>query len=165
VKYAVAFVLLAVAALFQTSAVPAFTVLGVHPNIVLVVLLSWAMVRGLNEAMVLVPMGTLTLGLMDGQLLGAALLAAMPVVLLTEIREARIIQGDFLLAVLLIILSTLAYETIFLVILRLTGETVQWWGSFVRLAIPAAIVNALLVPPAYGLLWLGSGGLRRVSPL
>jgi len=165
VKYALAFVLMAAAALLQTSAVPAFSVLGVHPNLVLVLLVSWAMARGLREAMVVVPIGTLALGLMDGQPLGAALLAAMPIVLLTEIREARIVQGDFLLAVLLVIVSTVAYETIFLVILRLTGETVQWWGSFALVAVPAAIVNALLVPPVYGLLWLGSGDLRRASPL
>jgi rod shape-determining protein MreD len=165
VKYAVGFALVAAAALLQTSALPAFTVLGVHPNLVLVLILSWAMVRGLHEAMVIVPMGALTLGLMDGQPVGAALLAAMPIVLLTEIREARIVQGDFLLAVLLIILSTLAYEMIFLLTLRLTGGTADWWGSFAYIAVPSAIVNAFLMPPVYWLLWLGSRDLGRVRAI
>ena len=92
------------------------------------------------------------------------MLALIPLVLLTEIREARIIQGDFLLAILLILLSTLAYEVIILVTLRVAGETVQWWGTLARVMIPAAIVNALLVPPIYGLLWLGSGDLRGARP-
>jgi rod shape-determining protein MreD len=164
-RYVIAAVLVLLVAVVQTSVIPTFRVLGVHANLMLVLLLSWAMVRGLEEAMVVVPMGGLALGLMDGQLLGAAMLALIPLVLLTEIREARIIQGDFLLAVLLILLSTLAYEVIILVILRVTGETVQWWGTLSRVVVPAAIVNAVLVPPVYGLLWLGSRDLRKARPL
>jgi len=165
VRYVIAAALVLLAAVAQTSVLPSFRVLGVHANLMLVLLLSWAMVRGLEDAMVVVPMGGLALGLMDGQPLGAAMLALMPVVLLTEIREARIIQGDFLLAILLILLSTLAYELIILITLRLTGETVQWWGTFARVIVPAAIVNALLVPPVYGLLWLSSRDLRTAQPL
>jgi len=164
-RYVIAAVLVLLVAVVETSVLPSFRVLGVHANLMLVLLLSWAMVRGMEEAMVVVPMGGLALGLMDGQLLGAAMLALIPLVLLTEIREARIIEGEFLLAVLLILLSTLAYEVIILIILRVTGETVQWWGILSRVVVPAAIVNALLVPPVYGLLWLGSRDLRRPRPL
>jgi rod shape-determining protein MreD len=164
-RYVIAAVLVLLVAAAQTSALSAFRVLGVHANFMLVLLLSWAMVRGLEEAMVVVPMGGLALGLMDSQLMGVAMLALVPLVLLTEIREARIIQGDFLLAILLILLSTLAYEVIILIILRVTGETVQWWGILSRVVVPAAIVNALLVPPVYGLLWLGSRDLRIARPL
>ena len=164
-RYVIAAVIVLLVAALQTSALTSFWVLGVHANLMLVLLLSWAMVRGLGEAMVVAPMGGLALGFMDGQPVGAAMLAIIPLVLLTEIREARIIQGDFLLAILLILLSTLAYEVIILVTLRVAGETVQWWGTLARVIIPAAIVNALLVPPIYGLLWLGSGDLRRARPL
>jgi rod shape-determining protein MreD len=164
-KYVIAAVLVLLAAAVQTSALTTFGILGVHVNLLLVLLLSWAMVRGLDEAMVVVPMGGLALGLMDGLPVGAALLALVPVVLLTEVREARIIEGDFLLAVLLILLSTLAYEAIILVTLRVSGETVQWWGTLTRVIVPAAIVNALLVPPVYGLLWLASRDLRSARPL
>ena len=164
-RYVIAAVLVLLVAVVETSVLPSFRVLGVHANLMLVLLLSWAMVRGMEEAMVVVPLGGLALGLMDGQLLGAAMLALIPLVLLTEIREARIIEGEFLLAVLLILLSTLAYEVIILIILRVTGDTVQWWGILSRVVVPAAIVNALLVPPVYGLLWLGSRDLRRPRPL
>ena len=164
-KYIFAAALVLLAAVAQTSALSSFRVLGVHANLVLVLVLSWAMVRGLKESMVVVPMGGLALGLMDAQPLGVVLLALVPVVLLTEIREARIVEGDFLLAILLILLSTLAYEVIILIVLRVTGETVQWWGTVARVIVPAAIVNALLVPPIYGLLWVSSRDLRRVQPL
>lgn len=164
-KYVIAVVVVLLVAVAQTSALTSFRVLGVHANLMLVLLLSWAMVRGLKEAMVVVPMGGLALGLVDGHPLGVAVLALIPLVLLTEIREARIIEGDFLLSIFVVLLATLAYELIILIVLRVTGETVQWWGTLARVVVPAAVVNALLVPPVYGLLWVGSRDLRRPHPL
>jgi hypothetical protein len=78
------------------------------------------------------------------------------------VREARIVEGDFLLALATIVVATLAYEALFLVTLRLTGETVHWWDSFSRVIVPTAIVNTLLMPPLYAVMWLASSDLRRV---
>jgi rod shape-determining protein MreD len=161
VRYPLAAAVVLLAALVQTSIVPMFSVLGVHPNVVLVLVVSWAMVRGQGEALFVVPMAGIALGLLDGEPLGTALLALIPVVLLAELREARLVEGDFLLAVALIVLATLAYESLFLVTLRLTGETVGWWGSFSRVIVPTAIVNALLLPPFYAMIWLASSDVRR----
>ena len=136
-----------------------------HPNVPLVVVVCWAIVRGQREALVVVPIAGIAVGLLDGQPLGMALLALIPVVLLAELREARIVEGDFLLALVTIVVATLAYETIFLVTLLLTGVTVYWWGSFSRIIVPTAIVNALLMPPLYGVMWLAPGALPRVSGL
>ena len=161
-RYHVAAAVLLLAALLQTSVVPVFSLLGIYPNVPLVVVVCWAIVRGQREALVVVPIAGIAVGLLDGQPLGMALLALIPVVLLAELREARIVEGDFLLALVTIVVATLAYETIFLVTLRLTGETVYWWGSFSRIIVPTAIVNALLMPPLYGVMWLASADLRRV---
>ena len=161
-RYYLAAALLLLTALLQTSVVPVFSLLGAHPNVVLVLVVCWAIVRGQREALVVVPMAGIALGLLDGQPVGTALLALIPVVLLAELREARIVEGDFLLALATVVVATLAYETLFLVTLRLTGETVQWWGSFSRIIVPTAIVNALLMPPLYAVMWLASADLRRV---
>jgi rod shape-determining protein MreD len=165
VSYYLAVPLFLMAALVQSAVLPYFPVLGVCPNLVLVLLVCWAAVRGQREAMVVVPIGGLCLGLVDSQPVGVALLAAVPVVLLAELREARLTQSDFLLAVVLVLASSLVYETVFLVILRLMGESVQWWGSMSRVALPTAIVNALLMPPLYWLVWWSSRDIRRAHSL
>lgn len=159
--YYLAAAVLLLAVLLQTSVVPVFSLLGAHANVPLVLVVCWAMVRGQRETLVVVPMAGIGLGLLDGQPVGTALLALIPVVLLAELREARIVEGDFLLALGMIAIATLAYETVFLVTLRLTGETVHWWGGFSRMIVPTAIANTLLMPPLYGLMWLASGDLRR----
>lgn len=161
-RYWVAAVVLFLAALVQTSVVPQFSLLGTHPNVPLVVVVCWAIVRGQREALVVVPMAGIAVGLLDGQPLGTALLALIPVALLAELREARLVEGDFLLALVTIVVATLAYETVFLVTLRLTGETVYWWGSFSRIIVLTAIGNALLTPPLYAVTWLASADLRRI---
>jgi rod shape-determining protein MreD len=163
VRYYLAAAVLLVVIILQTSVVPAFSLLGAHPNVVLVLAVCWAMVRGQGEALVVVPMAGIGLGLVDGQPVGTALLALIPVVLLAELKETHIVEGDFLLALGTIVVATLAYETVFLVTLWLAGETIHWWDSFSRMIVPTAIVNTLLMPPLYGLMWLASSDLRRAS--
>ncbi len=164
-RYYLAVPLLLAAALMQSSVLSSFPVLGVYPNLVLVLVVCWTVVRGQNEGMVVVPLGGLCLGLLSSQPVGVALLAAAPVVLLAELREARLTQSDFLLAVFLVLVSSLVYETVFLVILRVMGDSVQWWGSFMRVILPTSIVNVLFTPPLYWLVWWRSTASRRALSL
>ena len=160
-KYALATVLFLTAAIVQSSALPYFTLGGVWPNLVLILIVCWSVVRGQREAMVVVPIGGLCLGLVGGQPLGVALLATLPVVLLAELRSMRLSINDFLLSLLLVFLSCLVYEMVFLVGLRLTGESVGWGAAFLRVALPTSLVSALFTPPFYWLIWSQSGRLRR----
>lgn len=162
-RYFLAAAVILVAVILQTSVVPVLSLLGAHPNVPLILVVCWAMVRGQREALVVIPMAGIAIGLLDGQPLGTALLALIPVALLAEVREARIVEGDLLLAIGAIVVATLAYETLFLITLRLTGETVHWWGSFSRMIIPTAIINTLLMPPLYAMMWLASSDLRRAT--
>jgi len=155
-------------ALAQTASLPLFSLFGAHPNLVLILLVSWATVRDETEAMVLIPVAALALGLLDSQPLGLHLLALAPLAplaLLSGGRQADFIQADFLMALALAFAATLAYEGIFLVILRLTGESLNWLGNLSQVVIPAAIANTLLTLPVYWLVWLGSADRRRREAL
>jgi len=152
-------------ALVQTASLPLFSLFGAHPNLVLIFLVSWATVRGETEAMVLIPVAAVALGLLDSQPLGLHLLALAPLALLSGGRQAGFIQADYLMALALVFAATLAYEGIFLVILRLTGESLNWWGNLSQVVIPAAIANTLLTLPVYWLVWLGSADRRRREAL
>ena len=161
-KYAVAALLLTTTALVQASFMPAFPVFGVVPNLVLALAVCWTVVRGQQEAMVVVPMAGLCLGLAGSRPLGVALLATTPVLLLSEMRALRLTPSDFLLTVVIVFLSSMLYEMVLLVALRLQGETVGWVAAFLRAVLPTAIVSVLFTPPLYWLVWSRSEGLRRV---
>lgn len=164
-RYYIGVPLLLFVVVVQTASLPLFSVFGTHPNLVLILLASWAIVRGQEEALVLIPLAGLTLGLLDSQPLGLHLLALAPLALLLLAHDARLIEADFLMALAIVLAATLAYEGVFLVVLRLTGESLDWWGNISRVIIPAAIANALLTPPVYGLVWLASVDRRRRAAL
>lgn len=164
-RYYVGVPLMLFLALAQTSSLPLFSLFGAHPNLVLVVLVGWAVVRGPDEALVLLAVAGLSLGLLNSQPLGLHLLALAPLVPLAAVRELRLIESELLPALGLAFLATLAYEGVFLVVFRLTGQDLDWWGSVSRVAIPAAIANALLMIPVYWLVWLASADRRRRGAL
>jgi len=165
VKYYIGVPLVIFLALVQTASLPLFSLFGVHPNLVLILLVSWATVRGEAEAMVLIPVAGLSLGLLDSQPVGLHLLALAPLAVLSLARPSGFVQADLLMALGLALAATLAYEGIFLVILRLTGESLNWWGNLSQVVVPAAIANTLLTLPVYWLVWLGSVDRRRREAL
>jgi len=160
-KYVLALLLLLMTALVQTSVMPAFPVFGVVPNLVLALAVCWTIVRGQQEAMVVVPVAGVCLGLFGSQPLGVTLLAMMPVVLFAELRALRLTPSNFLLTVAIVFLSSMAYETVLLVALRVEGETVGWFAAFWRVVLPTGIVSVLFTPPLYWLVWSRSEGPRR----
>jgi rod shape-determining protein MreD len=161
-KYVLAALLLLMTALVQASVMPAFPVFGVVPNLVLAMAVCWTVVRGQREAMVVVPMAGLCLGLVGSQPLGVVLLATMPIVLFAELRALRLTPSDFLLTVVIVFISSMVYEMVLLVALRLQGETVGWLAAFPRVVLPTGIVSVLFTPPLYWLVRSRSEGLRRV---
>lgn len=150
-----------VAAIAQMSILPAFSIFGVQPNLVLVLLVAWMAVRGQREVLLLIPAAGVVQGLLDSQPLGLAMLALAPLVLMTEVRELQLVESDLLPAVVLCALATLVYESTILLTLAVTGERLDWLGSVLDVLVPAAIANALLLLPVYGLVWLASLNLRR----
>jgi rod shape-determining protein MreD len=150
-----------VAALVQVSVLPSFSIFGVHPNLLIVLLAAWMSVRGQREALILIPAGGLALGLLDSEPLGLAMLALAPLILLTEIREMRLLASDLLPAVILVALATLSYEITILLTLAVAGEHLDWATSVLGVLAPAAFANVLLLLPVYGVVRLASWDVRQ----
>jgi rod shape-determining protein MreD len=164
VSTALGLIAIAVAALAQASVMPSFSIFGVQPNLVLVLLVAWLIVRPRREGLLLVPAAGLMVGLLDGQPLGLAMLALAPLVLLAELRDMRLVESDLLPAVVIAGAGTLVYEGIVLLTLAVTGEQLDWLASVLDVLVPAAIANVLLVLPIYGLMRLASMDLRTRRP-
>ncbi len=161
-KYVFATLLLLLTALVQTLVMPAFPIFGVTPNLVLVLLVAWTVVRGRQEAMVVIPIGGLWLSLLGSQPVGVALLAAVPVLLLAELGAFNPTLSKLLLALAVAFASSLIYEAVLLVALRLEGDSVGWLLAIVHVVIPTTAVNVLFTLPLYWLVWLRTGGLAKI---
>ncbi len=159
-NYAIGLLAILIAVVAQLSIMPAFSIFGVQPNLIIVLLVAWMTTRGRREALVLIPIAGFTQGLLDSQPLGLAMLALAPMTLMTNVRELRLVESDLLPAVILTVLATLVYETVIMVTLVVTGEHPDWLASTLDVLVPAAIANALLLLPVYGLIRLASMDLR-----
>lgn len=150
-----------VAVVAQMAVLPAFSIFGVQPGLVIVLLVGWMAVRGRRETLVLIPVAGFTLGLLDSQPLGLALLGLAPLTLFTDIRERHYVESDLLAGVVLVAAATLVYETTVLVSLAVRGESPDWLASVLDVLVPVTIANTLLLPPVYGVIRLASADLRR----
>jgi rod shape-determining protein MreD len=155
----------AFAALAQAAVLPSFSILGVEPSLVIVLLVAWMSIRGQREALFLIPAAGFVLGLLDGEPLGLAMLALAPLVLMTEVRELRLVESDLVPALVLTVAGTLVYETTILLSLAVRGEQVSWLASIVNVLVPAAIANVLLLLPVYAVIRLASLDLQRPRAL
>jgi rod shape-determining protein MreD len=155
---------MAFAALAQAAVLPSFSIFGVQPNLVLVLLVAWLIVRPRREGLLLVPAAGLMVGLLDGEPLGLAMLALAPLILMAEVHNLHLVESDLLPAVAVAAAGTLVYEAIVLVTLAVTGERLDWLASVLDVLVPAAIANALLLLPVYGLMRLASMDLHGRRP-
>ena len=148
-KYITAFVAAFAMALVYTAALPYWRILGVTPDLVLVFVACWAMLRGQAEAMVVVPLAGTLRDLMTSDPLGTSVLALAPIVLLATLREFKVVETEFVPTLLVVVVGSVAYGIIALAVLAATGQAVPWSEALVRAVLPAAIVNALFTPIIY----------------
>lgn len=148
-KYLIAFVVVWFLAVLQSSAFTYVKVLGITPDLLLIFAASWAVVRGQEEAFVVVPMAGLLHDLTTSDPLGTSVLGLAPIVLLAAAARLRSVETEFLPALGVAAAGSLAYWMISMTVLTATGDGVPWGQGILRVLIPAVIVNSLFTPIVY----------------
>ncbi len=146
---------LGLVAVLQSALLPHARLWGVFPNLMLVVVVSWSLLRGADQGMVWAFVGGLLLDLLSGGPTGAGTLSLMAVAFLAGIGEVNVFRTHLILPLATVLLASLLYGALMLLVLQLTGRPVDWAGSLVTTVVPSAIVNTLLTPLVYGIVyWL-----------
>jgi cell shape-determining protein MreD len=161
VSYYIGVPLVVTVALAEAAFLPYFRLFGLQPNLLLVVLLAWLMVRGQEEALYLIPIGALVLGLVDGAALGVGLIALAPLALLHDIRGSHLSEGQFLNAVVFTIAATVVYQGTYLLAFGAGGEAGDILTAVSRVIVPVALLNVAILLPVYWSTWLFSPDVRR----
>lgn len=148
-SYYVGIPLMLLAVLLEASVLPMFTINGLQPDLLLVLLVAWLMVRGANETFFLAPIGGLLLGLVDHQAMGTALIGLAPLAFLQELRGAQLREGGIVMAVAFTVAMTVFYNFAYLAVDTLQGESGDWLEAGSRVIIPTALVNVAVLFPLY----------------
>jgi rod shape-determining protein MreD len=141
--------LLLAAAILQTSVVPHLAVRGVFPDLPLLIVVNWSLVRGAREGIVWGFVAGVAVDLLSGAPFGAATLSLMVVGLVSGLASATVVRARFVLPPVTVFLATLLYDLVFLSVVQVVGHPVDWGGTLLRIALPSALLNAVLTPPFF----------------
>lgn len=146
------------AALCQASFFPALGQVAVRPDLVLQMVVMWAVLRGWREALPWGFVGGLILDLLSGAPFGTAALALVLVAFCCSVGGVSAFRDNPLLPVVTVFWASVLYGLLFLFLLRTHEVPVPWISVIRQVVVPTAIVNTLLAPLTY---WLVSRIERR----
>ena len=147
--------LLGALALLQSTIFPHLAILNAWPNLVLLAVVGWTLLRGLIEGLVWAFIGGLWLDLLSGGVFGLSMVTLVLVAFAVSFLEANLFREHTVLVLAIVILAQLLYGVVALAVLRLLGHPVATWTMFWRIVIPTALYTSLLTPAVFpALRWL-----------
>jgi rod shape-determining protein MreD len=146
IRLYLAFPLLASAALIQTTLLSRISLLGAQPNLLLLIVLLWSLVRGVDEGLVWAFLGGLMLDLTSGGPLAGTAVALLAAAYVAGQSLAEQVGSQAVRSMILTVLGVATYHLALLIVLTWTGHTVDWAFSLTRVAVPSVVLNGLLAP-------------------
>jgi rod shape-determining protein MreD len=143
------FAILFCLALLQTTVVPRITVLGVHPDLVLMVVTSWSLLRGAEEGMLWALVSGIVMDLFSGAPFGVCTLALLIVSFLSGLGQRNVFRFDLVLPILAAPPATLVYQLVIYGLLFALGWRANWKASLNQVILPSVVVNTLGMPVVY----------------
>ena len=138
--------LLTGAALVQTTLLSRIDVLGAQPNLVLLLVLLWSLVRGVDEGLMWGFLGGLIVDILSGGPLAGTAVALLAAAYLAGQSLGEQLGSQVARSMIVTVLGTATYHLALLLVLDWTGHTVDWAFSLTRVTVPSVVLNGVLAP-------------------
>ena len=147
--------LLGILAILQSTLLPRFPLLNVHPDLVLLTVMSWALLRGMTEGLTWAFIGGIWIDLLSGGPFGLSPLTLVITAFLVSLLESGLFQEHIVLVILMIAGASLLHGTLYLSLLRLGNHPAATTAALWRIIIPTALYTSLLTPIVFPIMrWL-----------
>jgi rod shape-determining protein MreD len=140
--------------LLQISLAPFVKINGVHPDLVLVLVIGWIILRGLGEGVVWALIGGLSLDVVSSAPFGVFTVTMLLVALVTSVSHGRVFGSSIVLPLSLTLPLSLFFNGLALLILTLFGRPVVWGDAFFEVLLPVAVFNTAVMVLVFPLLYL-----------
>jgi rod shape-determining protein MreD len=154
--------LLPILALLQVSLFPHLAVRGVVAGIVLIAVVDWGILRGVDEGMLWAFIGGVCLDVFSGWPFGTGTVSLVVVASLVSLGEGTFIRTHALLPLATVFAATVVYYLVALFILVSTQHPVDAPEAIRDIVIPVAIFNAVLNIPGF---WFAQRLENKVYPI
>ena len=138
--------------ILQSTLLPHFSLEGARPNLVLVLVCGWSLLRGPKEGSLWALIAGIALDLLSGAPFSLGTFSLLAVSLLSGWGQFRQFQSTLLLPVVVILMAAFLHDLFFLVGLRLMGWPVPWTQVMLSSVLPGTLLTAALAPFVYPLL-------------
>lgn len=142
------------ATLLQSTLAPYLKINGVHPDLVLVVVIGWTFLRGLREGAAWAFIGGLSLDLLSGGPFGLFTFTIVVATLITSLFHGRLFGSSIILPLSLTFPLSLLFNGLALLLLNLLGRPVVWNEAFALVLVPVALFNTAVMLLVFPLLYL-----------
>ena len=132
-----------------------------HPDLVLVAVISWTLLRGLADGLVWALVGGLCLDLLSSGPFGLMIVPLVIVCALARLGYSRVYGAHLWLPLFLTFPLSVVYYLSYALLLSLTGRPIAWSATLVQVILPASLLNIAAMLILFPLLRRLH---RRVSP-
>ncbi len=146
-------------AFMQATVFPNSDLIGIFPDVTLVIILVWSAVRGVRDGLIWAFLVGILLDTLALDPLGANALALLPVVLLGALSGRAFFQSNLIVPILACVIATFLHALVLLLV-RSAGGTSVSFAPLLRIIMLQTILNVMIVPPIY---LIGSLAQRPVS--
>ena len=146
-------VILLITILIQSTVLGFIRVGGVQPDLVLLVVIFNAFLRGSKEGAFLGFLGGLCQDILSGDYIGFNALAKMGAGYLVGFAESKLFKDNVYVLLGVTFLATLASQIIYYLLLVILGVVVSPFWALVRIMLPVSLYNTILAPIFYKLFY------------
>ena len=136
--------LLPILAILQTSLGGHLAVRGLIPAIVLILVVNWGILRGVDEGMLWALIGGICLDVFTSWPIGTNTVALVVVASVVSLGQGTFMRTHALLPPATVFAATILFYLVALFILESTHHQVDWRAALQGVAFPAALFNAVL---------------------
>ncbi len=154
INHLLALIVLIGATLLQVTLAPFIKINGVHPNLVLLLVVGWIILRGFGEGVEWALIGGLCLDLMSGAPFGVFTLTMLLIALASGAVHGRLFGSSIVLPLTLTFPLSLLFDSLALLLLTLGGRPVVWTDAFFAVILPVAIFNTAIMLLVFPLLYI-----------
>lgn len=142
-------VIVALTALMQASLVMAIPSLEMRPDLVLVVVVAWSMLRGFEEGAALGATAGFFIDLTSGAPFGLYTVIMATLGAVAAVGDAQSVRGNPSLLLATAVLATVAFHGALMLGLQALGWQALPAARFLRLLFPTIVLNLMLLPVAF----------------
>ncbi|MEP7200498.1 MAG: rod shape-determining protein MreD [Chloroflexota bacterium] len=147
--------LLGLIAVVQSTFLTRLDASGLHPDLMLLCVIAWSLLRGSREGIAWGFVGGLSLDLLSATPLGVNAMLLASAGYFAGLGESKVFRTNFILPLFIISAITLGYFAAQFGVLQLLGRSMPWFETALRVIVPTLVLNLLVSPLVFRpLRWL-----------